>query len=133
MFRRSAGAGSLYWLGLRDADGTYLDGARTFRLAVPQPVPGKLFWSITVYDAETRSQIRTDQNQAALRSLFELADTGTNAPMELWFGPEAPEGAEGRWIKTIPGRGWFVYFRIYGPEQPAFDGSWQLPDFEAVG
>jgi hypothetical protein len=129
--RRAAGAGSLYWLGLRDADGTYLDGARTYRLSVPQPVPGKLFWSLTVYDAETRSQIQTDQNQAALRSLFELADTGTDAPAELWFGPEAPEGAQGRWIKTIPGRGWFVYFRIYGPDQPAFDGSWQLPDFQA--
>jgi hypothetical protein len=31
-----------------EADGAYLDGARTYRLAVPQPVPGKLFWSITV-------------------------------------------------------------------------------------
>jgi hypothetical protein len=46
--------------------------------------------------------------------------------------PSGPEGAEGRWIKTIPGRGWFVYVRIYGPEQPAFDGSWQLPDFEVA-
>jgi hypothetical protein len=45
---------------------------------------------------------------------------------------QAPQGAEDRWVKTIPGRGWFVYFRIYGPEQPAFDGSWQLPDFQAV-
>jgi hypothetical protein len=133
MFRRAAGAGSLYWLGLRDADGAYLDGARTYKLAVPQPVPAKLFWSITVYDAQTRSQIRTDQNQAALRSLFELAGTDTDAPVDLYFGPQAPQGAEGRWIKTIPGRGWFVYFRIYGPEQSAFDGSWQLPDFEAVG
>jgi hypothetical protein len=132
MFRRAAGAGSLYWLGLRDADGAYLDGARTYTLSVPQPVPAKLFWSITVYDAPTRSQIRTDQNQAALRSLFELADAAGDAPMELWFGPRAPQGAEGRWIKTIPGRGWFVYFRIYGPEQPAFDGSWQLPDFQVV-
>src|SRR5262249_24576136 len=26
MFRRSAGAGSLYWLGLRDKSGAYLDG-----------------------------------------------------------------------------------------------------------
>lgn len=32
--------------------------------------------------------------------------------------------------KTMPGKGWFVYFRIYGPGQPAFDGSWQLPDFQ---
>jgi hypothetical protein len=133
MFRRSAGAGSLYWLGLRDADGAYLDGAKTYKLSVPQPVPGKLFWSLTVYDAETRSQIRTDQNKAALRSLFELADAGGDTPADLWFGPKAPEGAGGRWIKTIPGKGWFVYFRIYGPEGPAFDGSWQLPDFEATG
>ena len=133
MFRRSVGAGSLYWLGLRDAQGAYLDGGRSYRLSVPQPVPARLFWSITVYDAETRSQIRTDQNKAALRSMFELADAGGDAPVDLWFGPEAPEATEGRWIKTIPGRGWFVYFRIYGPEQPAFDGSWQLPDFQAVG
>jgi hypothetical protein len=86
-----------------------------------------------VYDAQTRSQIRTDQNKAALRSMFELVDAGVDAPVELYFGPDAPDGAEGRWIKTIQGKGWFVYFRIYGPEQPAFDGSWQLPDFEAVG
>ncbi len=53
---------------------------------------------------------------------------------DLHFAPEAPadEAAKHRWIKTIPGKGWFVYFRIYGPEEPAFDGSWQLPDFEPV-
>jgi hypothetical protein len=26
----------------------------------------------------------------------------------------------------------FVYFRIYGSDTPAFDGSWQLPDFEPM-
>lgn len=132
MFRRAAGGGSLYWLGLRDGTGAYLDGGRSYRLSVPQPVPGKLFWSITVYDAETRSQIQTDQNGAALRSMFELSGTEGDAPIDLYFGPELPANAEGRWIKTIPGKGWFVYFRIYGPEEPAFDGSWRLPDFEAV-
>lgn len=132
MFRRKPGFGMLYWLGLRDTTGAYLDGAVTYRLSVPQPVPGKLFWSVTVYDAETRSQIQAPDGKAALRSLFELADVDPNAPVDLYFGPEAPSGAEGRWIRTIPGRGWFVYFRIYGPEDPAFDGSWRLPDFEAV-
>jgi hypothetical protein len=52
----------------------FRDGAKTYRLSVPQAVPQKLFWSITVYDAETRSQIATDQDQAALRSLVELKD-----------------------------------------------------------
>jgi len=134
MFRRSPGAGSLYWLGLRDARGRYLDGGQAYTLTVPQPVPARLFWSITVYDAETRSQIQTGQDNAALRSLFELSDIGADSPARLHFGPEPPGDATAatRWIQTIPGKGWFVYFRIYGPEQPAFDGTWQLPDFEAA-
>jgi len=132
MFRRSAGAGSLYWLGVRDKKGAFLDGSKTYKLSVPQPVPGKLFWSVTVYDVETRSEVQTDQDKAALRSLFELKDVSTTAPTDLYFGPKAPAGKEGRWIKTIPGKGWFVYFRIYGPEAPAFDGSWKPGDFEVV-
>lgn len=129
MFRRTAGAGSLYWLGTRDASGAFLDGSKAYRLSVPQPVPGKLFWSVTVYDAETRSEISTDQGYSALRSLFELKDM-TGASAELRFGPRAPTGGEGQWIKTTPGKGWFVYFRIYGPEAAAFDGSWKPGDFE---
>ena len=37
-----------------------------------------------------------------------------------------------QWIKTIPGKGWFVYLRIYGPESAGFDGSWRPGDFEQV-
>jgi hypothetical protein len=131
MFRRDPGAGSLYWLGLRDGKGAYLDGGKTYRLRVPLPVPGRLFWSVTVYDAATRSQIQADQGKAALRSIFELKDvSGTSA--DLYFGPEAPAGHEARWIRTLPGKGWFVYFRIYGPDGPAFDGTWKPGDFEEL-
>jgi hypothetical protein len=77
MFLGTAGAGSLYWLGLRDKDGAYLDGGKTYQLRVPQPVPQKLFWSVTVYDSGTRSQIQTDQDKAALSSLVELKDVAT--------------------------------------------------------
>lgn len=132
MFRRTAGAGSLYWLGSRDASGAWLDGGKTYRLSIPQPVPGKLFWSVTAYDAQTRSEVQTDQAKAALRSLFELKDADKARATELYFGPTAPQGHEDRWIKTVPGRGWFAYIRIYGPDAPAFDGSWKPADFEEV-
>ncbi|HEY1922998.1 MAG TPA: DUF1254 domain-containing protein [Tepidisphaeraceae bacterium] len=132
MFKRDTTAGSLYWLGLRDYTGATLDGGKTYKLNVPQPVPDKLFWSVTVYDTDTRSQVLTDQGKAALRSLFELKDKIGIAPIDLYFGPTAPAGHEGEWIKTIPGKGWFVYFRIYGPDKPAFDGSWKPGDFEEV-
>ena len=53
-------------LGLRDGDGGYLDGGKAYALNVPLPVPGTLFWSVTVYDARTRSQIQTGQGKAVL-------------------------------------------------------------------
>lgn len=130
MVLRTAGAGSLYWLGLRDKDGAYLDGGKTYKLSVPEPVPQKLFWSVTVYDNRTRSQIQTDQDEAALRSLVELKGVPKTGTTDLYFGPNAPAGEGGKWIKTNPGQGWFVYFRLYGPTGPAFDGSWKPGDFE---
>jgi hypothetical protein len=131
MFRREVGQGSLYWLACRDQAGQYLDGGRSYRLTVPLPVPATLFWSVTLYDAQTRSEVDTDQAQAALRSLFEDLGGHGAGSVDLYFGPAQPPGSEGRWIKTVPGRGWFCYFRIYGPGAPAFDGSWRPGDVTA--
>jgi hypothetical protein len=133
MFNRAVGAGSLYWLGARDSSGAFLAGGKTYKLTIPQPVPGKLFWSVTVYDAQTRSQVQTDQGKAALRSLFELKDAASSQSVDLYFGPSPPAGQAARWIKTTPNNGWFAYFRIYGPEQAAFDKSWKPGDFEEIG
>ena len=67
-------------------------------------MPHKLFWSVTVYDAHSRSEILTEQNLAALRSIFELADAAVEVDTQLFFGPESPtdEQARSRWIQTIP-------------------------------
>ena len=134
MFRRAVGQGSLYWLGHRDQGGAYLDGSRNYRLTVPLPVPASLFWSVTCYDAQTRSEVQAEQGQAALRSLFDdlAAEGADSTSVDLYFGPEEPEDAKGRWIQTVPGRGWFAYFRIYGPQEPAFDGTWKPGDFTAL-
>jgi len=131
MFRRTEGQGSLYWLGARDSLDAYLDGGKSYKLTVPLPVPASLFWSVTVYDAGTRTEIATDQQKAALRSMFELKDSSGNAA-ELYFGPTAPKGHEGHWIKTTPGKDWFAYFRIYGPQRPAFDAGWKPGDFQEI-
>lgn len=53
--------------------------------------------------------------------------------VDLYFGPELPKGApKANWTKTIPGEGWFTYFRLYAPTQPYFDQSWQLPDIVKI-
>jgi hypothetical protein len=51
--------------------------------------------------------------------------------VDLYFSPIAPKGMlASNWIKTIPNKGWFAYFRFYGPAQAFFDRSWVLPDIK---
>jgi hypothetical protein len=132
MDKRTVDAYSMYLAAYRDRTGAFLDGGKTYKLTVPQPVPADLFWSTTLYDVDTRSQIATDQNKAVLSSLYDKFQPNPDRSIDLYTGPTAPVGREGQWIKTIPGKGWFSYFRIYGPQSPALDGTWKLPDIELV-
>ena len=36
------------------------------------------------------------------------------------------------WIETVPGKGFFVWFRAYHPTEAFFDKTWVLPDIDRV-
>ncbi len=35
-------------------------------------------------------------------------------------------------MQMVPGKAWFIYFRLYGPLELYFDRSWHLPDIELI-
>lgn len=129
---REVGAGSIYFAAFKDSASAYLDGGQNYKLTIPGPVPVKLFWSVTVYDSETRTIINTDQGRGAVRMMFEKPKANTDGSFDVYFGPNAPKGKENQWVKTTPGKGWFTYVRMYGPEGALFDGSYQLQDIELL-
>jgi hypothetical protein len=45
---------------------------------------------------------------------------------------EDPKGKEKNWIQTIPGKGWNVILRFYGPLQAWFDQTWRPGDIEPI-
>ncbi|WP_255095288.1 DUF1214 domain-containing protein [Synechococcus sp. J7-Johnson] len=53
--------------------------------------------------------------------------------VDVWFGPKAPPGMENNWAQTIPGKGWFMILRLYGPLQPFFDHPWKPDDIVKIG
>ena len=109
----------------------WLDGGKTYRLRVPPDAPVAQFWSFTVYNNETRCFVDTGTNPD--RSSRDNIVKNDDGSVDLYFGPEAPAGKpESNWIKTIPGKGWLTYFRLYGPTQAYFDRSWVLPDIERI-
>jgi hypothetical protein len=127
------GVGSQYALAAQDSEDRYLDGAKNYNMTIPADVPAKDFWSLVVYDPQTRSMLQTDQpypskNNERNRDLVTNDDGSTT----LWFGPEAPKGKEANWIQTIPGKGWFICLRLYGPLGPWFEKTWKPGEIELL-
>ncbi|MCK5775638.1 MAG: DUF1254 domain-containing protein [Bacteroidales bacterium] len=126
------GVGSNYAFGTRDSEGHILHGEKNYKLNMPANVPAKDFWSIVVYDPQTRSMLQTDQDYPNKNSQKDPLVFNEDGSCDLYFGPTAPEGKEANWIQTVPNKAWFVLFRTYGPLEPWFDKTWQLNDFELV-
>ena len=114
-----------------DAEGRAFDGSRVYRLRVPPNPPVKKFWSLAVYDMETRCLIDNGRNVAD-RSSRNALTRNDDGSVDLYVGPSAPTGMEGNLINTVPGRAWFAYFRLFDPLPPFFARELALPDFEAV-
>ena len=70
-------------------------------------------------------------NRAAIRSHLDTPKINDDRSFDIYFGPEKPS-VEGNWIQTINEKGWWTAVRIYGPQEAAFDQTWQLNDIELV-
>jgi hypothetical protein len=129
MATRLSGIGSQYLVAALDANKRYFDGAKTYRLTLPKDIPAAKFWSLTVSDNQTRSMLDTPQRYARAGSQSypsPAAEPAADGSTTVYFAPEQPDGvAYGNWIQTIPGRGWFVLLRFYGPLEPFFDKTWR--------
>ena len=88
-------------------------------------MPVKDFWSVIVYDVQTRSMLQTNQAAPSVSSQNKDVKVNADGSVDVWFGPKAPEGMESNWVETIPGKGWFMILRLYGPLEPWFDKSWR--------
>ena len=126
------GQGSQY-IGLyQDRNGNWLTGDNSYRIRLPKNVPANMFWSLTVYDNETRSMIQNDVGRPLVGSVHG-AVPNRDGSFDVYFGPTQPTDVpESNWVQTTPGEGWFVYLRLYGPEQPYFDKTWIPGDADRV-
>src|SRR5207247_6743753 len=115
-----------------DAKGDRLDGGKTYKVHLPPNIPAKDFWSFTIYDSQTRSMLQTDQQFPAVGSETKGIMINPDKSVDVYFGPKAPAGQEQNWIQTIPGKGFSVLLRLYGPLDAWFNKTWRPGEFEMV-
>ncbi|MFN8095213.1 MAG: DUF1254 domain-containing protein [Vicinamibacteria bacterium] len=132
MATKMVGAGSQYAAAFVDSENKPLDGGKTYKLHLPPHVPARNFWSFVVYDNQTRSMLQTDEQFPSLGSQSKGIVTNPDTSVDVWFGPTAPAGHESNWVQTVPGKGWNVILRLYGPLESWFDKTWKPGEIELV-
>jgi hypothetical protein len=133
MFAKFVGKGSQYAAAFMDSSHRALDGGKTYKVRLPPNVPAKDNWSFTLYDNQTRSCLQTDQRFPSVNSFDKGVVTNPDGTIDVWFAPTLPKGApEANWAQTIPGKGWNMLFRLYGPLEPWFDKTWRVGEVDLV-
>ena len=99
------GVGSQYAFSSRDSSGATSMAATATNSPSP-PTPGRTLLVIcglrpaNPLDAAERGNALPHRNNKRNTDMVENAD----GSITLYFGPEAPEGLEANWVKTVPGR-----------------------------
>lgn len=125
-------AGIQYLAAYKDDTGRWLEGSKTYELVVPPDVPILNFWSVVLYDYDTRCMIVNPQGKTEVNSRQEIV-TSDDGSVRLVFSPRKPDGIpEANWIQTNPKKGFFAYFRWYSPTKPFFDRTWKMGNIKEV-
>ncbi len=132
MVMKMVGLGSQYAITTQDSEGNIFDGAKTYKLTIPANVPAKDFWSIVIYDPQTRSELQTSNPFPSKNSKKDNLVENADGSVDLYFGPKPPRGIEQNWIETVPNKSWFPILRLYGPLDPWFDKTWKPGEIELI-
>ena len=117
--------------GFKDSDGRYYSGDKSYRLRLLAGVPAANFWSLTLYDPLTASGLDNGRPFPSLGSRDQPAQNADGS-FDLYLGPTVPPNKEKSWLKTVPGKSYFVILRLYSPTEPFLDETWRPGDLEEV-
>ena len=128
---RSRGEGvAVQYIWMHEPNGEYLDGGKLYRLHLPPDPPVKIFWSVVVYDCDSRSVLDDGQRCRGLSAYTSIPNA--DGSVDLYFGPRPPNGSEKNWIRTVAGKGWYPHLRFYSPLEPDVEYSWTPGDIVEV-
>jgi hypothetical protein len=115
-----------------DSDDKSLKGERFYKVHLPPVIPSCKFWSVIVYDSRTQFMIHTDQPWPSVYSRKKGLMVNKDGSVDIFFGPADRSGGRSNFIKTAPGKSWFMIMRLYDLSEPVDENGWKPGGIEEV-
>jgi hypothetical protein len=126
----------VYFTARAEASGAPLTGARGYVLhfAAGQlpPLTPTGFWSVTMYDAQTRFLVENPINRYAINSADRSLLYNADGSLDIYLQATPPAGRESNWLPAPPGN-FYVVLRTYLPTDDVRNGDWQPPALRPAG
>ncbi|MCS4434206.1 DUF1254 domain-containing protein [Aquiflexum gelatinilyticum] len=131
---------AFYPIAYVDADGEVLDGSKhQYRIdfTPANTPPAKYFWSVTMYNKQADGvagyMVENPINRYLINSTTQGLVKDKDGNFSIYLQHEAPtdKGQLANWLPA-PAEPFYLVLRIYGPEEPALNGTWQPPVINKV-
>ncbi|MDR9831743.1 DUF1254 domain-containing protein [Vibrio sp. FNV 38] len=122
---------AIYPMAAVDVTGQPLIGNTDYTMTFDQEPPVGAFWSVTVYDAESKMLVDNPIDRYAISNLSDL-DKNPDGSFTLHLSHNAPEktSAHDNWLPTPEGR-FYILTRLYIPSKEVLNMDWTVPGLKA--
>ena len=117
---------AVYPIRYNDSKGVTLDGANSYTLTLDSEPPVNAFWSITMYDADSKMLVDNALNRYKIGSDTKGLVKGKDGTLKVTISHAKPSDADANWLPA-PEHNFYLMFRLYQPKDSVMNGSWKLP------
>ncbi|MFD7917824.1 DUF1254 domain-containing protein [Streptomyces sp. NPDC059740] len=111
-----------------DAAGEQLDGAHSYLLRLPEPLPVDAFWSLSMYETPEMQLVGNPAGRYSVGDRTPGLVRGEDGSLTVVVQRERPadESEAANWLPA-PGGGFRLTLRLYCPQEAVLEGGYRLP------